>query len=165
MSVNLNDSTPAAPTTVNGAKNVRWQQDASGNISAYHENGDVPVELTPVDLTAQGANIAATNLVAGASVVTNGRFMIKAYIIVTQVATTSSTLPSVVITWTDPDNSTAQTFTLTPTNTGNALTTFQQATMIISAKAATAIQYSTTGFTSVGGTAMQYALHLVPIAL
>lgn len=165
MSVNLSDTTPVVPTTVNGAVNVRWQQDASGNISAYHKNGDVPVQLPPVDLTAQGANIVATNLVAAASVITNGRFLIKAYTIVTQVATTSSTLPSVVITWTDPDNSTAQTFTLTPTNTGNVLTTFQQASMIISAKAATAIQYSTTGFTSVGAQAMQYALHLVPIAL
>src|SRR5579864_3835973 len=110
MAVNLNNTVPAAP--VNNT-NLVWQQDASGNISAY-----VPTsaqKLSGVDLTTQAANIAATNLVTGAAA---ALYKITVYIVVTQAATTSSTLPSVVITWTDQNNNAAETFTLTPTNTG-----------------------------------------------
>jgi len=153
MASNFNDTTPAAPA---GTTNVKWQKDGSGNISA-----NVPtsaIDLIDVDLTAQAADIAPTTLFA---VVNSGRFRVSGYIIVSQAATTSSVLPSIVISWTDPDNSTVQSLTLTPTNSGNLLTSFQEALAFISAKAATNIQYSTSGYASVGATPMQFALHLV----
>lgn len=152
MAVNLNGTTPAAPAN---NTNVQFQQDGSGNISAY-----VPTsaqEFPAVDLTTQAANIGATNLLAA---VAAGTYRIWAYIIVTQAATTSSTMPSVVISWTDKDNNTTQTLTLTATSAGNALTTFAQAGCMIDAIATSNIQYSTTGYVSTGATPMQYALHL-----
>ena len=154
MSTNLNDSTPAAPA---GGINVKWQTDGSGNDSAYLAAGSNPSLTASVNLLTQAANIAATTLLA---VTATGLYRVSAYIIRTQVATTSSTLPSVVITWTDADNSAGQTFTLTPTNATNTLVTPQQASMVVDALTATNIRYATTGYASVGGTPMQYALHL-----
>lgn len=139
---------------------MAWQKDGSGNISA-----NVPtsaIDLVKVDLTAQAADIVPTTLFA---VVNSGRYRVSGYIIVTQAATVSMTLPSIVLSWTDPDNSTVQSLTLTPTNSTDLLTSFQQALALVSAKAATNIQYSTSGYASVGATPMQFALHIVLEAL
>lgn len=154
MASNFNDTTPAAPA---GAKNVKWQKDGSGNISAYAST----LPDVAVDLTAQGANIAATTLLTPAS---PGLFRISVYIIVSRAASSTSTLPSVTITWTDQDNATGQSVTVTPTDSGNLLTTVHEGTLVVSA-AASAIQYATAGFASSGGTSMQYALHMRAEAL
>ena len=152
MAINLNNTTPAAPT---GSTNVTWQEDVSGNVSAYVTTS---AELTGsnIDLTAQGANIGSTNLVASPVA---GLYRISAYLIVTRAATTSSTLPSLTIGWTDQNSGVAQTLVLTPTNSGNLTTTYQQATGFISTNTS-AITYSTASFASSGGTSMQYALHI-----
>lgn len=155
MASNFNDSTPAAPS---GGTNVKWQKDGSGNISAYV--GATP--STPIDLTAQGADIAPTTILTPS---VSGVFRLSIYIIVTRVATTSSVLPAVTITWTDPDNSTPQSVVVTPTSAGNLLTTLQQVTFVVDADLSTAITYETNGFASVGGTSMQYALHIRAEAL
>jgi hypothetical protein len=152
MSVNFSNTTPAAP---GGATNILWQTDGSGNVSGYVTS--FASAVVSVDLTAQTANISPTTLFTPTA---SGRFRVSGYAIVTQAATTSSTLPSIVITWTDPDNSTAQSLTLTATAGGNLLTTYAQATGFISAKISTPIAYSTTGFASSGATPMQYALHI-----
>jgi len=156
MAINLNNTTPAAPSnTVNGS----WQQDGSGNVSVNLPSAPKQLPASNVDATAQSANIAATTP-SGLAVPTAGLYRVTATIIVTTAATTSSTLPSVVVTWTDKDNNAAQSYTVTPTNSGNVLTTFQQATVAINVSAANPIQYSTTGYASSGATAMQYAVHL-----
>lgn len=153
MSTNLSSSTPAAPSN---STNAIWQTDGSGNTSAYVPTS--AVHLPGIDLTAQVANISATDFVAAAAVL-NGVYRISIIIQETVIGTTS-TLPSVVITWTDEDNSTLQTFTLTPSSpTGNTLTTYGQATLIVNSKVGFAIQYATTSYASTG-TPMQYALNL-----
>jgi hypothetical protein len=44
--INLNDTTPAAPT---GGFNIKWQQDSSGNVSAYTgPSVNAPVTTAPV---------------------------------------------------------------------------------------------------------------------
>jgi hypothetical protein len=46
--VNLNDTTPVAPT---GGANVKWQEDAAGNVSAYTSlaaGGGAKTTVTPV---------------------------------------------------------------------------------------------------------------------
>ncbi len=152
MSINLNDLLPAPPA---GSTNVKFQEDISGNVSAYVT---VPglVPASSVDLTAQSANIGATNLIAAP---TAGVYRISAYVIVTRAGGSSSTLPAIVITWFDQDNGVAQSLTLTPTNNGNSTTTYQEAVGIVSANTG-AIQYSTTGYVSAGSPSMQYALHI-----
>lgn len=132
------------------------------NVVNYNGQATAGIGVSPIfgaaDRLAQGANIGATALFTPSS----GGFLYKisASAMVTQAATTSSTLPSVVISWTDADNNTAQSFTLCPTNSGNTLTTFQSASMLINAKNAVAINYSTTGYATSGATSMQYALHI-----
>lgn len=152
MSINLSTTTPAAPS---GARNVTFQTDGSGNVSGYVQ---ATSELVGdgVDLTAQNANISSTTLVATPS----GMYRISAYLIVTTVDGTSSTLPSLVITWSDNDNGQSQSITLTPTNTGNLQTTYQEASCVINAGTSTNIDYSTTGYLShVAGT-MKYSVHI-----
>ena len=154
MATNWNDILPTPPA---GNTNVRFQTDGSGNASAY-----VPTSapsLTPVDLLVQAASIPGTDFVAALDVL-GGTYRVSAYIIVTQAASSSSTMPSVVFTWTDADNSTSQTVTATATSAGNLLTTYAQAAVVINVKAGFAVQYSTVSYASSGGTPMQYALHL-----
>ena len=152
MAINLNGTTPAAPA---GGTNVLWQEDTSGNVSAYVTAAGI-ITASSVDLTAQTANIAGTNLVASP---TAGCYRISVYIAVTTAGGSSSTLPATVFTWNDQQSGQAMSLTLTPTNSGNALTTFQDAVGFISANAS-AIQYATTGYVSAGSPSMQYALHI-----
>lgn len=158
--VGIGTSTPSSSLFSVGASS-QFQMNASGAVTQYNgltvvANG-IPSEGDQVNLAAQTAPIAGTNLLSSAAA---QMYRVSCYVVVTTAATTSSTLPSCVMGWTDGDNSTPQSFTLTPTNTGNALTTFQQAVMVLNAKAATAITYSTTGYASSGATAMQYAIHI-----
>lgn len=152
MSINLNNSVPAAPA---GSTNVLWQEDTSGNVSAY-VTGPQVLTADSVDLTGQTANIAGTNLIASP---TAGCYRISVYLSVTTAGGSSSTLPSAVFTWNDQQSGHAMSLTLTPTNTGNSLGTFQDAVGFISANTS-AIQYSTTGYVSAGIPAMQYCLHI-----
>jgi hypothetical protein len=154
---NINSTTPAAPA---GNVNVIFQTDGAGNDSGYVPKS--ATSLTPVDLTAQDANIPATPFFTAAVA---GRYRIGAYIIVTTPDGASSTLPSITITWTDADNTVGQSFTLTPTNAGNTTTTFQQAEMIISAVLSGAVQYTVAGYASGTPTAMKFAIHLTAEAL
>lgn len=154
MSTNFNDSIPAAPAL---GLNVAWQTDGSGNVSAYLPGGGIPT--TPVDLTAQAADIVATTLYAVPTGF-QGMYRVMAWIIVTQAATVSSTLPSVQIVFHDEDNNISQTLTLTPTNTGNAQTTFQSGESVIFVKDGANIQYQTSGYVTSGATPMNFALHL-----
>ena len=109
------------------------------------------------DATGQTAIIGTTNLVASA---TAGLYRINGFACVTTAATTSSTLPSIVIAWTDADSSQAMTFTLTAPNNGNVKTVIESGFLVINAKASTAITYSTTGYASSGATPMQYSVHM-----
>jgi hypothetical protein len=120
------------------------------------------VELTGdgFDATAQTADIGTTSLDAAP---VTGRYRVSAYIIVTTVGTTS-TLPSIVLTWNDADSGQTQTLTLTPTNAGNALTTLQFNDAFISANVSAPIAFSTTGYASTG-TPMQFAIHITLEAL
>lgn len=82
------------------------------------------------------------------------------YIIVTTPDGASSTLPAIVITWTDADNSVAQTLTLTPTNTGNTTATYETGAELISALTSNDISFATSGYTSGTPATMTFALHL-----
>jgi hypothetical protein len=110
-------------------------------------------------LSTQGADIGATNLKASAAA---GLYIVTGWIAVTRAASSSSTLPSIVIAF---NNGTAQSITLTATDTGNVLTTFKQASCVIKSNSAQAITYATTGFASSGGTSMQYQLHVALTAV
>ena len=153
---------------------LNWRNHAnSADISLTKNTNDsltfngfvMPQVVAKADATAQAANITTTTLYAvpasGA-----GTYRMSAYVVITQAATTSSTLPAVNAVWTDNDTAVVETFPITATATGNTVglpnssVPASMAPFVFSVKASTNIQYSTTNYASVGGTPMQYALHI-----
>jgi hypothetical protein len=92
-------------------------------------------------------------------------YRVSCYIVETLAATTSSTLPSCRVTWTDKDTSTVETIAWTATGTANVVGTFGAVNTaypsagVIYVKASTNIQISTSGYASSGATSMAFALH------
>lgn len=121
-----------------------------------------PGQLTYANFNAvtQAANISATTLYA-VPVDRAGLYRVSAYAVVTQAATTSSTLPNIGVLWTDSDANVALSAnTVTPTNAANAPGAFGNGDIVISARAGTNIQFQTSNYASTGATPMQYAVHL-----
>ena len=137
---------------------------ASGTMDIPNRTGTLLPRVATVDATAQGANIGSAN---AHTVSASGRYRVSAYLVVTQAATSSSTLPKCRIGWTDVDSNTAiSTMDLTATSAGNTVgTTYSYASAVISVKTATNIAYDTTSYATSGATSMQYAFHLVVEAL
>jgi hypothetical protein len=152
MSINMNDLLPAAPA---GGTNVHFQRDVAGNVSAYMTT---PASiLAAQDLTLQTANISATTLFPTPPI---GMYRVSVYIVQTQAATTSGTLPSVVVVFTDGDTSVTETLTVTTTSTANTVGTQAQGRASFYAKSTADITFSTTGYASVGATPLAYAVHI-----
>lgn len=135
----------------------------SGKITNYNSvatvsNGMPSIPAT-IDLTAQAANIGTTTLYAVPSA---GFYRVSIYITITQAATTSSTMPSTTIAYTDGNSGTnSHSTTTTATNASNSITTsFAQTTYILYAKASTNITYATGSYASSGATPMQYAIRI-----
>jgi len=152
MAIAFSDSTPAAPA---GSTNVIWAQDTGGNVSA--STLTAPVLSPELALTGQGADVPTTVLVA--SIPTTARYRVTAYVVVTTVDAVSSTLPAVIISWTDGDNVQAETDFLIASNTGNTLTTSGSGTLLINADALNSIAVSTLGYASNTPSEMKFSLY------
>lgn len=127
-----------------------------GTITLNQISGAIQIAGSS-DLTAQAANITSTTLVTTTA---SGLYRVHGYSAVTRAATTTSTLPSIVVAWTDADSSQAMTAVLTPSDSGNGLTTVESGSLIINAKTGTTIGFSTTGYATSGATTLQYSVHL-----
>lgn len=162
MSVNFSNTTPAA---VAGNSNVTWQTDGSGNISGYLPTSSSVA--AKIDLTAQTAAVAATNLLAAPA---TARYRISAYLKVTTPATgaATSTLGAVTITYADGTDNVAQSVVMqlqtqagasATTNVGNSTTTVLAGEVPIYAHTGTAIQYAI-GYASNAANTMAFEAHL-----
>lgn len=136
---------------------VKAFSELTGSATGTQLPSGTPTQLAIVNLTTQAANISTATLYTPA---TTGFFRVTASLKRTQIATTSSTLPSLTIAWTEGDNSTAGSNVLIATNATNTLTAAIASQQVVWAKAATAITYATAGYASVGATPMQYALRI-----
>lgn len=133
----------------------------------------VPLLVARIDLTAQAANVGSTLLYAIPSTGA-GRYRVSCYMVVTQAATNSSTLPNCGFGWTDKDTGTvigATSAVLTATSAnntvGNTNSTSSQPhnsnnanSAIVQAAASSNLNYSANAYASNGVTPMQYALHI-----
>jgi hypothetical protein len=126
--------------------------------------GPFPIVAASSNLTAQQANVSTTTLFTP---VANGFYRLSVYLVVTQAATTSSTLPQLQVLYTDADTSVAETFIITTQNTGNVVGaangTASGNPVIgggLNAKGGVAIQFNTINYASVGATPMQFAVHI-----
>lgn len=177
---NINVIVPASVSITN-SDCANWSK--SGNVVTLNDAGSpcalnkggaatvangTPAIVAKADQTAQQANIGSTTLYAvpasGA-----GMYRVSCYLVVTQAATNTSTLPSCQISFTDNDTSVAGLgpYTITGTNTGNSLGASNSIpalpaaeSAVLNAKASTNITYDTTGYASNGATPMQYAIHV-----
>ena len=125
-----------------------------------------PGVVAKSDLTAQQANVGST-LLYTVPAGQGGTYRISGYAVITQAATTSSTLPNIQASWTDQDSSAAVSGFLAGTNAGNnvgqsALSGGAVAVgqAIFNAKAGTNISFQTNSYASSGATPMQYAIHV-----
>lgn len=154
----------ASPSFTGTVAMAAWT--STGKATNYNNVATVANGLSAIygqvnNITA-AANIAATTAYAvpAAGV---GMYKVSFYVAVKTVGTTS-TLPDIVIKWTDQDNSTVQTSpsfqAVTPT--GNSLTTQFSGEYIVSAKASTNIQYQTGSVTAYAstGTPMVYVVRI-----
>lgn len=111
--------------------------------------------------TTQAANIGATTVF---TVPANlpGSYRMTCFIVVTQAASTSSTLPNCNINVTDVTGTAHSLNGLTSTNAGNTVGTIGAPTAdqaaIWQCQAGSAIQYQTNGYASSGATVMQYSV-------
>jgi hypothetical protein len=136
----------------------------AGNFSKYKGVTTAGIGVSPItgvgNLTAQTANVALTALLVSPAA---GMYRVSVYLVVTQAATASSTLPDCTITYQDQDSGNVLTIPVTAGNTGNTLSTFASNSLVINANAAHSIQYTigaNTAYASSGATAMQYAARL-----
>jgi hypothetical protein len=162
MAINLNGVTPAAPS---GSTNVLWQEDASGNVSAYVAGS--PTFLSPSPLVTLATQGAAQTNTALFTPTASGLYRISFYAKVTRAATSSSTLGGATgfsVTFTDATDSTASVIATTSNvgsavNAGNLLTSAASGSLIINALTGVAVTFSY-GYTSSGATTMQYEMQV-----
>lgn len=137
----------------------------------FQYDGSHVIATTPIvakyDATAQAANIGTTTLYA-VPANQGGMYHIIGYAVVTQAATTSSTLPALQVTYTDSDTNVANSWwftegTVTSNTVGNAnsnVNSLQPGGIILNAKGGTNISLSSVNYASSGATPMQYAVHV-----
>jgi hypothetical protein len=115
------------------------------------------------NLTGLAANTGPTTLLTPGA---NGFYRVSGWIVTTQAATTSSTLPNIQINFTDPDSAQTHSVPLTLINSTNTLGNFgvsasgELSNWPFYASSGVAITYQTTGYVSSGATPLQYALHI-----
>jgi hypothetical protein len=139
--------------------------------SGCSTSGGFPLTVgSPVDLTGLSANVSSATLYAVPSG-NAGWYRVHCYTVVTQAATTSSTLPYCTISYTDEDTNSAAlqynggtVISVTPTAAYNQVGTTSRSgsnsgMLEIRVKDATNITYAATSYASSGATPMQYALH------
>jgi hypothetical protein len=124
---------------------------------------DVSGSSIKFDQTSLSGNVAATTMVTPSA---NGRYRFNCYEVLTTAASTSSSLPSCQVSWTDADTGTVETKTVTngpSTNTVGLVPAYSASnapTYSFYAKSGAAITYATTGYASSPASAMQYAIHV-----
>jgi hypothetical protein len=155
VALNFNGTTPAAPT---GSTNVVWQNDVSGNVSAYLPTSSSVVASTlNANLTANFNSGTAYTLFTPGSA---AAYRISFSQAIVTAATSSSTFPSLTLGWTDV-GSVARTATLVSTSTSNATTVESDGVKIIYTNGSTAVTITSASYASSGATSMAYALAVV----
>lgn len=105
--------------------------------------------------TAQTANISATTFYTVPASTgfgpapLQGKYEMKCYVVETTAGSSSSTLPSCGVKWTDSDSATAETLnTVSATNTGNTVGSYAAGSQIISPAAGSVVQILTASYAS-----------------
>lgn len=90
----------------------------------------------------------------------SGMYRVSAYIVISQAATTSSTMPSVSVNYTEATSGAAVQDMIINTASLNQVGAHNGGSAVISAQQGSNIGYITAGYASSGATPMQYAVHM-----
>ena len=151
MSVNLSNTTPAAPA---GSTNILWQTDGSGNISGYVTSGTVVFQtLQPSLLANYNSGTAMTLFTPSAP----AAYRISVSQAIVTVASSTSTFPSLTLSWTDV-GSIARTKILVATSATNTTAVETDTSAIIYTNGSTAVQVTSASYATSGTYPMAYAL-------
>jgi hypothetical protein len=107
--------------------------------------------------TNQAADVGNTVL---GTVPVSGLYRVSIYEVCTQAATTSSTLPSITVDFTDADTGVTAPATIGGTITTNTKGAYQQGSVVVSAQQGSTIQWNTSGYASSGATPMQFTVRV-----
>jgi hypothetical protein len=144
-----------------GAFSLNTSGVATKVANATTAGNGLPFIIADVNSTGLTANVSTTNLLASA---TQGMYAIEVYWVCTTAATSSGTLPSVVVGWTD-DSGTTQSTTVAPASSTNAVGSYGRSSgLVLYSGIAQNITYSTTGYASSGATSLTYSLRFRLIA-
>lgn len=136
--------------------------DSSGGTTTVGCTNSISAKL---DLSAQAANVNTTLYAVPSGGA--GTYTVSCYPVLTRAATTSSTLPSCIVVWTDKDTGLAESISVAgPASTANTVGTIGitggtglAGTVNVQAAASTNISIVTSGYATSGATSMQFALH------
>jgi hypothetical protein len=145
--------------------NLGLRAKGAGTITLYSPTdvvsltiiGKPVVKVSAADSkTAQAANVNSPTFYA---VPTSGLYRVSAYVVLTQAATTSSTLPGVSVSYTEAiTGAVVQDIVFGTGGTTNTVGLHQGGSAVIQAQQGSHIGYITTGYASSGATPMQYAV-------
>ena len=141
-----------------------WASPTCTGRGMFLVNGSPVISMVAsISLMAQQANVGLTRLYAvptGGS----GLYRLSCYTVLTQAATSSSTLPRCQISYTDGDSSISKMLPITQASDSNTVGAIGEATgfstFVISPKEGTNIQFQTDTYASSGATSMQYAVRV-----
>jgi hypothetical protein len=147
-------ATLTAPTTGNAATATAAQTVPTGCPAGSWQ---YPCVVAKVDLTAQAAAIGQTTMF---TVVTPGRYRASFYSVVTQAATSSSTLSNCYFHYLDEDTGVSSAYQDGNSQTANTIGTISNGGAGVNFNAgAGAVKYEMAIYASSGATPMQYAAH------
>jgi hypothetical protein len=127
----------------------------SGSAASYNATGQTANISATVFFTAP----PATNGI-GAPYPGQGKYWFECYVVETTAATSSSTMPTCDVTFTDADSATAESAAAaTSTSAANAVGTYGQGAILIDPAPGSNISVSTVSYASSGATAMAYSVH------
>lgn len=145
------------PWTVNGGTGVPGQfLMSTGNATSPSWQSAIRV-VAADGKSAQTADINAPTLYA---VPTSGLYRVSAYVVVSQAATTSSTMPNVSVSYTEATTGVAVQDQVTQTAATNQVGLHSGGTAVIAAQQGSNIGYVTSNYASSGATPMQYAVQI-----
>lgn len=139
----------------------------NGPISGYNSTlaagSGLAVIAGEASKLTQSANVTAATLytIPAGGV---GWYRPTCYVVISRAASSTSTLPNCIISWTDNDTLVGEAVNLTVITTANVLGTNGQIANNVAAfyaKPSTTIQYSSANYASSGGTSLQYNLRII----
>jgi hypothetical protein len=133
----------------------------TGNIGFTAQGGGSGWTLATYDVQGGAATGLTGNLSSTAlyTPVLGSISRISCYVVETRAATSSSTLPSCSVGYTDLDTSVSESLAATQTSTANSVGTVEQGSVVI-VNTTGGLTYSTSGYASSGATSMQYTVRV-----